>query len=252
MRLLKRSKPVRSAAARRHPIADWTVQILVLLFAFSSVGWTYVVPTGSMEKTVLVGDHMIVDRLVYAEPGPLSRYLLPYSEVKRGDIIVFAYPLDPKQAYVKRAIGLPGDRIHIAAKVVYVNGKPLEEPYKQVMPFSRSRYADNFPRDLDVNLYPRGQAMLDQHVRRGELIVPPGYYFALGDNRDNSEDSRFWGLVPQENLIGKPVLVFWSYAASTEQLNSRTYWLDAALHFFTRTRWDRSMRIVRGHGFPPL
>ena len=247
MRLLTRK--ARSAGApigRRHPISDWTIQVLVLLFLFSSVGWTYVVPTGSMEKTVLIGDHMIVDRLVYSEPGPISRYLLPYSEVKRGDIIVFAWPLNPKQAYVKRAIGLPGDRVHIVDKVVYVNGKMLDEPYKQVMPFSRSRYADNFPTEPDVLLYPRGQAMLAEHVREGELIVPPRHYFALGDNRDNSDDSRFWGLVPHDNLIGKPVLVFWSYAATTEQLNSRTYWLDAALHFFTRTRWDRSMRVVRG------
>jgi signal peptidase I len=238
----------RSNRESRHPVTEWTVQILILLFAFSSVGWTYVVPTGSMENTVLVGDHLIVDRLVYAEPGPVSRYLLPYSAVKRGDIIVFAYPLDPKQAYVKRAIGLPGDRIRLVEKTVYVNGRALDEPYKRVMAYSRSRYADNFPADLDVELYPRGRAMLDQHVSNGELVVPPRHYFALGDNRDNSEDSRFWGLVPHENLIGKPVLVFWSYEATTEQLQSRTHWFDAALHFFTKTRWDRSMRVVRPCG----
>jgi signal peptidase I len=245
MRLLRRSKPADRRGDRRHPITDWTVQILILLFAFSSVGWTYVVPTGSMENTVLIGDHLIVDRLVYAEPGPVSRYLLPYSGVQRGDIIVFAYPLDPKQAYVKRAIGLPGDRIRIVDKVVYVNGRPLEEPYKRVLPFSRSAFADHFPARLDVQLYPRGQEMLARHVRDGELVVPDGHYFALGDNRDNSDDSRFWGLVPRENLIGRPVLVFWSYEATTEQLNNRSHWLDAALHFFTKTRWSRSMRVVR-------
>jgi signal peptidase I len=248
MRLLQRNpRPDRKPADRRHPVTDWTVQILILLFGFSSVGWTYVVPTGSMEKTVLVGDHMIVDRLVYAEPGPISRHLLPYSSVKRGDIIVFAYPLDPAKAYVKRAIGLPGDRVHIVDKVVYVNGRPLHEPYKQVAAFSRSRYADNFPTHVDAQIYPRGRAMLEQYVHDGELVVPPGYYFAMGDNRDNSDDSRFWGLVPHENLIGKPVLIFWSYDATTEQLNSRTHWLYAALHFFTKTRWDRTMRIVRGY-----
>jgi signal peptidase I len=250
MRLLKRQpRSDGKPADRRYPVTDWTVQILILLFGFSSIGWTYVVPTGSMEKTVLVGDHMIVDRLVYAEPGPVSRHLLPYSPVKRGDIIVFAYPLDPKTSYVKRAIGLPGDRIHIVDKMVYVNGKALDEPYKQVMPFSRSRYADNFPNQLDVSIYPRGRAMLEQYVREGELIVPAGHYFAMGDNRDNSDDSRFWGLVPHENLIGKPVLIFWSYEATTEQLNSRTHWIDAALHFFSKTRWDRTMRLVRGYEF---
>ena len=250
MRLLRRNpRPNGKAGDRRHPVTDWTVQILILLFGFTSVGWTYVVPTGSMEKTVLVGDHMIVDRLVYAAPDPVSRRLLPYAPVRRGDIIVFAYPLDPKQSYVKRAIGLPGDRIHLADKVVYVNGKALEEPYKQLMPFSRSRYADNFPNQLDVRIYPRGQAMLDANVREGELVVPPGHYFAMGDNRDNSDDSRFWGLVPHENVIGKPVLIFWSYEATTEQLNSRTYWADAAVHLFSRTRWDRTMRLVRGYNF---
>jgi signal peptidase I len=174
MRLLRKPNPGLKHADRRHPITDWTLQILILLFGFSSVGWTYVVPTGSMENTVLIGDHMIVDRLVYAESGTWSRHLLPYAPIKRGDIIVFAYPLDPKQSYVKRAIGLPGDRIRLVDKVVYVNGRALAEPYKQLMPGSRSRYAENFPAQLDISIYPRGRAMLADHVRDGELVVPPG------------------------------------------------------------------------------
>jgi signal peptidase I len=232
---------------KRHWIADWAVQLVILLFASTSVGWTSIVPTGSMENTVMPGDHLIVDSLAYSTPDRLTRRLLPYQDVKRGDIIVFRYPLDIKQNYVKRVIGMPGDHLRIVDKTVWLNGHPLEEPYKILIDGQRSGYLNNFPRQPDIRIYPRGLVMLQEHVRDGELIVPDGYYFAMGDNRDNSEDSRFWGLVPRDNIWGKPVLVFWSFEATTEQFNNRTYWFDAALHFFSRTRWDHTMRPVRGY-----
>jgi signal peptidase I len=243
----KLSQPAPPVAEKRHWIADWAVQLVVLLFAGTSVGWTSIVPTGSMENTVMPGDHLIVDSIAYAPPDRLMGRLLPYQQVKRGDIIVFRYPLDIRQNYVKRVIGMPGDRIRIVDKTVWLNGHPIQEPYKILIDGQRSDYLNNFPRRPDIRIYPRGLVMLQDHVRGGELIVPEGYYFAMGDNRDNSEDSRFWGLVPRENIWGKPVLVFWSFEATTEEFNNRTYWFDAALHFFSRTRWDHTMRLVRGY-----
>ncbi|HBY61953.1 MAG TPA: signal peptidase I, partial [Solibacterales bacterium] len=156
-----------------------------------------VVPTGSMESNILVGDHVIVDKVAYSPPGPLSKHLLPYQEVKRGDIIVFRYPLDLRANYVKRVIGLPGDRIRLVNRKLWLNGKPVEEPYVQHKIPYPDDYRDNFPSgDPSVKLPPRAVSMLEEHVRGGELIVPPGMYFALGDNRDESLDSRYWGFVP--------------------------------------------------------
>ena len=231
-------------------ISEWTVTILMLLFGTSTLLQAFVVPTGSMENTVLIGDHIIVDKLAYAPPGVISKHLLPYTQVRRGDVIVFRYPLDLRQTYVKRVIGIPGDRIHIVDKQVFVNGKPETEPYKVEIPRQTSAYLNNFPQVTpDVQIYPRGLEMLRDNVVKGELVVPAGFYFAMGDNRDNSEDSRFWGLVPRENIVGKPVFIFWSYDAPTDQLADGNinldHMLDLAQHFFTKTRWERTFQRVR-------
>jgi signal peptidase I len=237
---------------RRHWIAEWTVNILVFLFGTTTVLQAFVVPSGSMEGTMLVGDHLFVDRLAYSPSGPISKHLLPYQDVRRGDIIVFKYPLDLRQMYVKRAIGIPGDRIHIKNKVVHVNGKAVMEPYKVLVPQQASFYLNNFPQTPDILIDRRGLAMLRKHVIDGELIVPEGHYFAMGDNRDNSEDSRFWGLVPRENIIGQPTIIWWSYDAPTEHLSDGNihfeHLADMALHFFTKTRWDRTFRLL--HSYP--
>ena len=226
---------------------NWIIQFLVLLFGYTTIGWTYVVPTGSMENTVMTGDHLIVDHLVYGQPGPVSKYILPHAEVQRGDIIVFRYPVNPAENYVKRVIGVPGDRIQLRGKQLYVNGARVAEPYLNLIAGGGTPYMNDFPRrHPDIPLHPRALAMLRSHVREGELIVPSGQYFALGDNRDASADSRFWGLVPRGNIIGKPVIVWWSYEATTEQLRNRSHYLDAARHFFTKTRWERMFRPVRG------
>ncbi len=235
----------------RHWIADWTVTVLLLLFGTTTLLQAFVVPTGSMTDTVLIGDHMIVDKLAYAPPGPVSKYLLPYEEVERGDIIVFKYPLDPAQPYVKRVIGVPGDRIRFENKVLFLNGKRIVEPYRRLEPNQLSDYLNNFPQRPDIMIDARARQMLEESVQGNELVVPPGNYFAMGDNRDNSADSRFWGFVPRENIIGKPVVIFWSYDAPTEQLVggtlNPTHLIDLAQHFFTRTRWDRTFRLVRAY-----
>jgi signal peptidase I len=235
----------------RHWIAEWAVTVLIFLFGTTTVLQAFVVPTGSMEGTMLVGDHLFVDRLCYAPSGSLSKHLLPYQDVKRGDIIVFKYPLDIKQNYVKRVIGVPGDRIHLVDKVLYLNGKRVEEPYKVLIPGHRSSYVENFPQRPDIMIYDRGVEMLRSNVVNGDVVVPPGHYFAMGDNRDNSEDSRFWGFVPRENIIGKPVVVWWSYDAPTEHLADNNvnvdHLKDMALHFFSKTRWDRTFLLLKSY-----
>jgi signal peptidase I len=237
---------------QRHWIADWAVTILIFLFGTTTVLQAFVVPSGSMEGTLLVGDHLFVDKLAYAPAGPLSKYLLPYQEVRRGDIIVFRYPLDLQQNYVKRVAGVPGDRIKIVNKVLHVNAQPLNEPYKVVLDGAVSSYLSNFPAPQpDLTIYDRGMQMVREHVINGELIVPAGQYFALGDNRDNSEDSRFWGFVPRENIIGKPAMVWWSYDAAPERLANRNvdpeHLKDLAFNFFSKTRWRRTFLLMPGH-----
>ncbi len=236
---------------RRGFVAEWAVNILVLLFGITTVVQAFVVPTGSMETTVLIGDHLFVDKLAYSPHGSFSSHLLPYEDVKRGDIIVFRYPIDIRQNYVKRIIGVPGDHLKIVNRQVYVNGKPLNEPYKRhIRPFP-DNYADNFPAAPPGRLYPPAERMLAENVVNGELVVPEANYFAMGDNRDNSEDSRYWGFVPRDNIVGKPVIIWWSYDAPTEKLASGNidldHLFDIVINFFSKTRWNRMFRLVRGY-----
>jgi signal peptidase I len=233
-------------------IADWVVTIVFLLFGISAIAQPFVIPSPSMEVTLLTGDHVLVDKLVYAPPGPISKYLLPYEPVQRGDIIVFRYPMDINQNYVKRCIGVPGDHIRIVNKDVYLNGKKLYEPYAIHRTSYILPYRDNFPSQPDSQVYDRAVQMLQNNVVNGEVVVPPGNYFAMGDNRDNSLDSRYWGFVPRENIVGTPFFIWWSYDAPTEELASGNidigHIVDIVLHFFTKTRWNRTFRLV--HRYP--
>ncbi len=204
-------------------IFEWVFNFVVLIFATSMVAQPFVIPTGSMESTLLVGDHLLVDKLAYAPAGQVAP--LPYEQVQRGDIVVFRYPPNIRETYIKRVIGLPGDRIRMEHKQVYRNGAALTEPYTQHIFPGYDPGRDDMP----------------------ELTVPHDNYFALGDNRDNSSDSRVWGFVPRENIIGKPLVVLWSYDAPTEDLMGYSLhrFTDLAQHFFTRTRWSRTLRLVR-------
>lgn len=242
----------RGGDALRSFITEWAGTILILLFGTTTLLQAFVVPTGSMESTILTGDHLFVDKLTYSPPGAISKYLLPYQEPRRGDIIVFRMPVKIQENYVKRVMGIPGDRIRIVDKVVYLNGQPLKEEYVQHVRSFAFDYADNFPPSPDKWVYPHAIRMLSSNVVNGEVVVPPGNYFAMGDNRDNSEDSRFWGFVPRENIIGKPVMVYWSYDAPTDKLMdfSVGHFVDLATHFFAKTRWERTMRMVRPHPIP--
>ena len=204
-----------------------------------------------MEDTLLIGDHLLVDKLAYSPHGPASKYILPYHDVQRGDIIVFRYPVDIQQTFVKRCIGVPGDRIRLENKQLILNGKPMNEPYVYHKTEYLDSYRDNFPNEPQMHMVDSGNDMLVNHVRQGEVVVPPGYYFAMGDNRDSSLDSRYWGFVPRENIIGKPLIIYWSYDAPTSALANPTigldHILDLAQHFFTKTRWTRTFRLIRGY-----
>src|SRR5580765_5630410 len=206
----------------RSTLAEWTITVLLLLFLTTTLVQAYVIPTGSMEDTLLIGDHLLVDKLAFAPAGPVSKYILPYTDVKRGDIIVFRYPVDISQTFVKRCMGVPGDRIRVINKQVYLNGVRLDEPYTYHKSDYIDSYRDNFPGEPNVSVDRRASDMLLNHVVNGEVVVPPGTYFAMGDNRDSSLDSRYWGFVPRDNIIGKPLVIYWSYDAPTEQLASPT------------------------------
>ena len=243
----------KSPSPVRDFISEWTINIIILLFGTATLVQAFIVPTPSMDTTVMVGDHLLVDKLSYSPAGPVSKYLLPYTEVKRGDIIVFRYPVEIAENYVKRVMGVPGDRIHLEDKMVVLNGKKLVEPYARHVRSFDVPYADNFPSsppgpDVPPRERARAEQMFAEHVVNGELVVPDGFYFAMGDNRDDSSDSRYWGLVPRENIIGKPILIFWSYDADTQDLVGFTsnHFIDLAKNFFAKTRWDREFKLVRG------
>ncbi len=242
------------AESARDFINEWALNIVILLFGTTTLVQAFIVPTPSMDTTVMVGDHLLVDKLAYAPPGSLSRFLLPYTEVKRGDIIVFRYPEDIRQNYVKRVMGIPGDHIHLENQRVVVNGHKLEEPYVKLeeppfrQPDEAKNYRDNFPARPWVGPSSRATEAWEGNIQNGELVIPPGQYFAMGDNRLNSLDSRYWGFVPRENIIGKPLLIFWSYDAETKDLVDYTadHFIDLAKNFFSKTRWDRTLKLVRG------
>jgi signal peptidase I len=235
---------------RRGFVGEWVVTFIFLLFGTTNLLQAFVIPSGSMENSLLVGDHVLVDRLTYSPSGAVSGHLLPYHDIRRGDVIVFAYPLDITVTYVKRAIGIPGDRIRFENKQLILNGKRVAEPYAVHLPVSNA-YLDNFPAYAPPGLRPRAQQMLDRYVVNGELVVPPEFVLAMGDNRDNSDDSRLWGLVPRDSIQGTPLLVYWSFDAPSEVLMnnniSADHVADMVLHFFSKTRWNRTMRLVHSY-----
>ncbi len=244
--------PRRGADEPRGIIAEWTVTVLLLLFGTTTLVQAFVIPTGSMEDSLLIGDHLLVDKLAYAPHGVISQYLLPYQEVERGDVIVFRYPMDLNQTFVKRVVGVPGDRIRMVEKDLWLNGAKIYEPYVVHKSDYIDAYRDNFPGVApSVQIYEPALRMLSDHVENGELVVPEGNYFAMGDNRDQSLDSRYWGFVPRQHIVGKPLIIYWSYDAPTSHLQdpgiSLDHLRDLATNFFTKTRWTRTFKLIRGY-----
>lgn len=242
----------KAASVQRGRMAEYAesllVTVLLALFATTFVVQAFKIPTPSMEPTLLVGDHLLVNKFVFGGSGAWYERLLPYREIRRGDIVVFKFPFDDHTHYVKRVIGLPGDRVRIADQQVYVNGRPLDESYK-VHNGIYDSYGDNFP--PTHGQFPRRNVRVEwaaeilRHVVDGELIVPRGRYFVLGDNRDSSLDSRFWGFIDRDSVMGRPLLIYWSVEATSEDYTDRTLpgrlsgLGKAVAELPTRTRWDR-------------
>jgi len=222
--------------------------IVIAIFVITFIVQAFQIHSESMENTLLVGDYLLVDKLCYGGRGP-GDHLMPYQRISRGDVIVFHYPVDPKQHFVKRVIGVPGDRLRMMNKTVFINGKPLNEPYVRFMEPPNNLFRDNFPRtDMPTIYGMEGKWWLEMHklVEDGELIVPQGHYFVMGDNRDDSQDSRYWGFVPRENIIGRPLLIYWSVKTiDQDPLADKSYrFVYALTHLFQNTRWNRTLRLI--------
>lgn len=242
----QQSAPVGSSG-RHSATREWYESLLVagifVFFVRTFVVQTYQVPTGSMEKTILVGDHLLVNKFVFGPRVPALARFLPYRDVRRGDIIVFKKPgddINPGNVLVKRAVAGPADVVKVLDKALLINGKPADGPWVQHI--DREIYRSNDPH------VPEMAVDRDQF---GPFRVSPGSYFGMGDNRDNSLDSRFWGPIPRGNIFGRPFLLYWSYEAEP---NSHIWHgpvakirqlAGVAVHFFSRTRWDRMFRLVR-------
>jgi len=224
--------------------------VVIAIFVITFIVQAFQIPSESMENTLLVGDYLLVNKLVYGGHG-LGDHLMPYQKIARGDIIVFHYPVDPTQHFVKRVIGVPGDHLRMVNKRVLINGKPLDEPYVRFLEPPNNMFRDNFPR-TDIPAFGlEGKWWLEMRklVDDGQLIVPQGHYFVLGDNRDDSQDSRYWGFVPRENIIGKPLVIYWSVRDwdknPSATFQGRLYHLAYAItHIFQITRWNRTLRLV--------
>jgi signal peptidase I len=231
------------------------VTVILALFGTSFVVQAFKIPSQSMERTLLVGDHLLVNKFVFGGHGAWYEKLLPYRPLQRGDIIVFKYPYQDHPHFVKRVIGLPGDHLKIVDQQLYVNGKMLNEPY--VVHDVASGYDPlnySFPpvgnQMYTSQVQPEWAHEIRKYIQGDELVVPPGRYFAMGDNRDHSLDSRYWGFVDREAIMGRPFLIYWSIEANSADYSDSTFWqrivgiFDTLMHLPARTRWSRMLHTV--------
>jgi signal peptidase I len=256
-------EPVVAASAKREPtrasgvesFQSLLVTIILALFATCFVVQAFKIPSQSMEPTLLVGDHLLVNKFIFEGRGNWYDRFLPYREIHRGDIIVFKFPYQDHTHYVKRVIGVPGDRVKIVNEKVYVNDGRLNEPYVVHDPTAFDPYGANFPpADLyllqSAAVLPQWAAMIPSYIKSGELVVPPGNYFVMGDNRDHSWDSRYWGFVRRNAIMGRPVVIYWSVhapgnqTAATGIVDRLVGVADALAHLPVDTRWNRMFREV--------
>jgi signal peptidase I len=258
---LPKNAPKSETAAAQKP-SETTVEFLaslaelmvIFLFAMTFVVQHFEIPSSSMEDTLLVGDHVLVNREQFAPPTRWMGRLLPYRDVQRDDVAVFMSPEQPGLILVKRIIGVPGDRIHLRDDVVYRNGVKLDEPFVRHKR-EHNPYTDDFPAVPPARMYgvrnARWARELPSHIDGDDIVVPPDSYFAMGDNREVSYDSRFWGFIPRQNLIGHPMFIYWSFITSEDEYmmrgaaNRLGSLANTILHFFDETRWSRTFRIVR-------
>lgn len=248
-----------SPPQHRHSSSSWSEVIkslsgtlVIAVFVVTFIVQAFQIPSESMENTLLIGDYLLVDKLHFGQDGLWDK-VIPYRPVRRGDIVVFHYPVDPNVHFVKRVIGVPGDKLRLIDRKVYVNGIPLNESYVHYFR-PHDSYRDEFPR-LDLSVMPSVSGtwwtQMQKLVVDNQLIVPEGYYFVMGDNRDDSLDSRYWGFVPRENIVGRPLLIYWSIRnpdplstqlTASDKLNRFLYALS---HILQITRWNRTFRLVK-------
>ncbi|HEY4051100.1 MAG TPA: signal peptidase I [Acidobacteriaceae bacterium] len=225
---------------------------VIALFILTFIAQPFRIPSESMERTLLVGDFLLVNKSAYGPPGFWAG-LLPYQPVSRGDIIVFHFPLDPSDHVVKRVVGLPGDRIRLENGIVRINGQKQNEPFAIFEGSYQDSFRDQFPSALytDLGVDTRWWMQMRSTVKNGELIVPQDSYFVLGDNRNYSRDSRYWGFVRKENIVGRPLIIYFSlHEPSTtdaamlpdDRLGHEKSPLDTVVAF---ARWGRMFRVVR-------
>jgi signal peptidase I len=207
------------------------IAVILALFVRTWAVQAFKIPTGSMENNLLIGDHLLVNKFVFG-PASGERVLLPMRDIRRQDIVVFKYPDEPERDFIKRVIGLPGETVELRNKKVYINGQPLDEPYVHFLePASHSQEITSF----------------DVRERYGPVRVPDGQYFVMGDNRDNSQDSRYWGFLPRSYIKGRALMIYWSFDTGPDQSadgNALSRMLSVVTHFFTRTRWERIFRQI--------
>ena len=238
--------------------------LVVGLFILTFLGQNFVIPSGSMEDTLLVGDHLVVDRITLAPPSKWMP-LVHYREPKRGDVVVFLKPVadldkdgNPDYPFlVKRLIGVPGDHIHLRNGIVILNGVAQNPPADgKELPANPGEkdFLDEFPSTppaMDPSATEAWAVEAPKHIVDGDLVVPPGHFFMMGDNRHNSLDSRYWGFVPRENIVGRPLLNYWSFKTPEDQyeqtgIGSSVGWMGhVVLHFISDTRWKRTLHLIR-------
>jgi signal peptidase I len=231
-------QPFQKSTAREY-FESIVIAVILALFVRTFVVQAFKIPSGSMENNLLIGDHLLVNKFVFGPTAtPIERALLPMTGIHRLDIVVFKHPEDPERDLIKRVIGLPGETVELRDKKVYINGRPLDEPYVHFLE------PPHGTRPGEVTSY-------DVRENYGPVTVPPGQYFMMGDNRDNSEDSRYWGFLPRELVKGKAFVIYWSYESETsdyepEDTGTALRNLGSVfLHFFTKTRWDRILHQTR-------
>ncbi len=232
------------------------VTVILALFGTSFIVQAFKIPSASMEGTLLIGDHLLVNKFIFGGTGAWYEKLLPYRQLERGDIIVFKYPYADHQHFVKRVIGLPGDRLKLVDGGVFINGKRLYEPYAvHDSSASYDPFNYSFPsirgQMISLNTIPEWRPEIRKYVQGDEIVVPPGKYFAMGDNRDHSQDSRYWGFVDRDAIMGRPFLIYWSVEAkSSDYGGDTTFWsrltsiLQTLVHLPSRTRWGRMLHTV--------
>jgi signal peptidase I len=255
----KKEEPHEDPTTISEYLESLLVTVLLALFGTSFVVQAFKIPSASMEGTLLIGDHLLVNKFIFGGSGAWYEKVLPYRPLERGDIIVFKYPYADHQHFVKRVIGLPGDRLKMVDQQMFVNGKPLNEPY---VVHDHDQLANYDP--FNTSFPPRRDQMISQqvitesgwretlrsYVQGDEIVVPPGKLFAMGDNRDHSSDSRYWGFVDRSAIMGRPFLIYWSVDATSSDYTQTTFIqrlvgvFDTLAHLPSRTRWSRMLHTV--------